>query len=59
VIAMRPTGSLATRLTTRRDAGASAAEYAIVVTLIAVVIAVGVAAFGLAVAGLFAVPGGL
>jgi len=41
------------------DRGATAAEYAIVVSLVAVVVISGVAALGQAVLALFAVPGGL
>lgn len=52
---------LAVRLALRTgsDHGATAAEYAIIAALIAVVIVAGVAAFGLAVNGLFSFPAGL
>jgi pilus assembly protein Flp/PilA len=43
----------------RSDRGATAAEYALMVTLIAVVVIGGVTALGLAVQGLFVVPAGL
>jgi hypothetical protein len=41
------------------DRGATGAEYAIIVTLVAVVVIGAVTVLGRAVAGLFAVPGGL
>jgi len=42
-----------------RERGATAVEYALMVGFIAVVIAVAVGAFGVAVAALFAFPAGL
>jgi pilus assembly protein Flp/PilA len=49
----------AARRPTRSDRGATAAEYALMVSLVAVVVIGAVAAFGVAVAGLFVFPAGL
>jgi len=53
----RPAG--ASRRQTRGDHGATGIEYALMASLVAVVIAGAVTVFGMTVQGLFAMPGGL
>jgi pilus assembly protein Flp/PilA len=58
-MAHQPLLRTAVRRLPRSDRGATAAEYALMVTLIAVVVIGGVTALGLAVQTLFVFPAGL